>query len=104
MQQLTIEQEIDRQSRIARLARSMERWRKQELDRILPEDYAYYCALLDYLRGGGAYTVRRVTPEALFAMSKEERKADPVGQMFRDIGAGLASVSRATIRPRAGRV
>lgn len=57
--------DADRDAHIARLARSMERWRAQELDRILPDDYARYCATLAHLQNGGAYVIRDVTAELI---------------------------------------
>jgi len=68
--QHTIEEYIDRVAHIDRLTRSMERWRIQELDRILPDEYAYYCNLLDYLQAGGTYTVKRFDPASVITETK----------------------------------
>jgi hypothetical protein len=62
--QLTLE-DAARQWHIARLTRSLERWRATELDQILPEEYARYCATLAHLQTGGAYVIRDVTQELL---------------------------------------
>ncbi len=69
MQQLTIE-DAERQWHIARLSKSMEKWRTTELDKILPEDYARYCATLEHLKAGGAYVVRDVTQELIGEMGR----------------------------------
>jgi hypothetical protein len=65
--QLTID-DAERDWHIARLTRSLERWRATELDRILPDEYARYCATLTHLQDGGAYVVRDVTEELLREM------------------------------------
>lgn len=62
--QHTIDDEL-RNWHIARLTRSLARWRVSELDRILPDDYARYCATLAHLQNGGAYVIRDVTEELL---------------------------------------
>ena len=64
MYQRTID-DAERDWHIARLIRSLDRWRATELDRILPDEYARYCATLAPLRAGGAYIVRDVTEELL---------------------------------------
>ena len=64
MEQLTLE-DAARQWHIARLTRSLEKWRATELDRILPDEYARYCATLAHLEAGGAYVVRDATEELL---------------------------------------
>lgn len=64
MEQLTLE-DAARQWHIARLSRSLARWRDGGLDRILPDEYAHYCATLAHLEGGGAYVVRDVTEDVI---------------------------------------
>jgi hypothetical protein len=93
--QLTLFEELERVNQIERLARSLTKWQERELDRILPEDYQYYCRLLDYLKAGGAYTVIRYDPATAFdAPSFKDSELD---MMFRSIGAGLAGISRSKI-------
>lgn len=69
MEQLTLE-DAARQWHITRLSRSLERWRATELDRILPDEYARYCATLAHLEGGGAYVIRDVTEDLLKECAK----------------------------------
>jgi hypothetical protein len=95
MHQATLFEELERVSHIERLTRSMEKWRAQELDRILPEDYAYYCQLICHLKAGGAYKVTHCDPVSSF--NDPKFKQSKLGQMFREIGAGLAGISRAEI-------
>lgn len=64
MEQLTLE-DATKQWHIARLTRSLERWRATGLDLILPDEYTRYCATLAHLEAGGAYVVRDVTEELL---------------------------------------
>lgn len=64
MQQRTLD-DAERDWHIARLTRSLERWRTSGLDSILPDEYARYCATLAHLEAGGAYRVRDVTEELL---------------------------------------
>ena len=63
VEQHTLDEALDRAERIQRLARSLERWRAQGIDQILPNEYGYYCQLLDHLKGGKPYTVRDVAAE-----------------------------------------
>ena len=89
-QQLTLA-DLDRAQRVARLRRSLERWRAGDLDRTLPEIYARYCATLAHLESGGAYTVRTFDPAEMLA---GDRGA------FRPVGEVLAGVSRVTATNR----
>lgn len=69
MKQLTLEDGA-RQWHITRLSRSLERWRSTELDRILPDEYARYCATLAHLEAGGDYVIRDVTEDLLKECAK----------------------------------
>ena len=84
MTQRTLD-DADRDWQIARLTRSLARWRAQGLDAILPDEYARYCATLAHLEAGGAYVVRPVDMRA---------------EIFADIGRGLAAISRSTAAGR----
>lgn len=103
MHQTTIDEEIDRQAHIARLTRSLARWRETGLDTRIPDEYARFCEQLAYLQAGGAYTVRRFDPMELLNTPHKERGDTPIGAMVRDIGAGFAAASRASIRPSRAR-
>ena len=90
--QHTLDECYDRAAHIERLSRSMERWRMQELDRIIPDEYARYCALITHLENGGAYTVKRFDPMA--AVLHEGKSLDGAPELVRDIVEGF---SRAAI-------
>jgi hypothetical protein len=62
-QQLTLD-DAQRQWHIARLSRSLARWRAQGTDRLCPEEYQGFCETLAHLEAGGAYTVRTFDPTA----------------------------------------
>ncbi len=95
MQQTTIDEAIERAAHIERLARSMARWRERELDRVLPDEYARYQALIQHLRDGGAYVVRHFDPAKLVLQDRSGWKNTRFGQMLWDIAEGFAAVSRA---------
>ena len=95
MQQATLFEELERVDQIERLTSSMAKWRERELDRILPEEYEYYCKLICYLKNGGAYKIIHYDP--ISSINDPDFKNSRLGQMFREIGAGFAGVSRAKI-------
>jgi hypothetical protein len=99
MNQLTLD-DAERQWHIARLTRSLERWQAQELDRILPEQYAHYRATLAHLEAGGAYQVTRFDPDQTLRAGGSKTLDGPMGEMVRDIGRGLAGISRSTAGTR----
>lgn len=88
--QLTLE-DAAREWHIARMERSLARWRASGLDQILPEEYARYYTTLEHLRAGGEYRVTRFDPmEAV----RTGNLPGGAGQMVRDIAEGLAGISR----------
>jgi hypothetical protein len=90
--QHTLDECYDRAAHIERLKRSMERWRTQELDRVIPDEYQRYCALITHLESGGAYVVRHFDPYA--AVMQEGKPLDGAPELIRDIVEGF---SRAAI-------
>jgi hypothetical protein len=82
--QLTID-DAQRQWHIARISRSLARWREDGADLRHPEEYAGYAATLAHLEGGGAYTVRTFDP-----MAHLHDQPSPM----RAMGEGLAGISK----------
>ena len=69
MEQLTLE-DAERQWHIARLSRSLERWRALGTDLSMPEAHERYCTTLEHLKAGGPYVVHDVTEDCLRACAK----------------------------------
>ena len=92
VEQLTIDGYCDRLHHIDRLTRSLAKWRAQELDRILPDEYERFCSILAHLQAGGEYTVQRASPEQYHATGSTG--APGVDELFRDVAAGFAHTSR----------
>lgn len=86
--QATLDECYDRAAHIERLKRSMERWRAQELDRVLPDEYARYCVLITHLENGGDYVVRRFDPAA--ALMQKGKSLGGAPESIRDIIEGFA--------------
>ncbi len=95
MRQTTLDEQCDRLRHIERLTASLERWRGGELDRILPDEYRYWCDVLAHLQAGGDYAIRRASPEQYFRTGSTG--APGVDAMFQGAGRALAGISRATI-------
>ena len=91
-QQLTLD-DAQRQWHIARLSRSLARWRADGADQRYPEEYAGYAATLAHLEAGGAYAVRTFDPAA-----RLHDQPSPI----RAMGEGLAGISKRS-RARMGR-
>jgi hypothetical protein len=90
MRQLTLD-DADRQARIDRLSRSLNRWREQETDRLFPEEYRRYCEILAHLEAGEAYTVTVFDPSDIYD------KSAAVQEIGAAAGSALASMSRRSI-------
>lgn len=100
MHQTTLDEQIDRAAQIERLDRSLARQRATGLDQRIPDEYERYCGILEHLRQGGAYAVRRVGPDTI-DMSKGTTGSPTVDGMIRDIAQGFAGISRSqSIAPR----
>lgn len=99
MCQTTIDEQCDRLRHIERLTASLEQWRAGELDRILPDDYRYWCGVLAHLQAGGDYAIRRASPEQYFQTGSTG--APGVDAMFRAVAAGFAHMSRTYRHKRA---
>jgi hypothetical protein len=88
-EQLTIE-DAERQWHIARLSRSLARWREQGTDWLFPDEYARYCETLTHLQAGGAYTITRFDPAAHISATRRDTTMDAMG-------AALAGISKRSI-------
>jgi hypothetical protein len=95
--QHTLDECYDRAAHIERLKRSMERWRAQELDRVIPDEYQRYCDLITHLESGGAYVIRHFDPYA--AVMRDGKALEGAPEPIRDIVEGF---SRAAIRAALG--
>lgn len=61
----------DRECNINRLEKSMNRWRENGLDKILPDEYKRYINTLQGLKGGLGYTTKNIPHEKLFLQCAE---------------------------------